>query len=195
MAAYVLVPGMLNPIVIAECARHALALALLVATAAVAQEGRLVQVRLRPELRAVRLTTASVPAGDIRNDAVWRAVQPVSDFVEMQPFEGATASKRAGLHPGYAETSPWLGAVAYDDHSETIIVADGDRDSSPAVCEFHRRRKPNRCTGAQNFVVILPDDSFPSQIVNLVTRIAFQLRYTRIKRGSALWVNNRFMTV
>lgn len=68
--------------------------------------------------------------GMVLGDSAWEGVVPTSGFTQIQPFEGAEATRKTEVFIGYTDTALYVGVVAYDDDPSTIIVADSRRDSS-----------------------------------------------------------------
>jgi len=110
--------------------RAALPLFVLIAATAAAQQDQPLEAWPRPEAQAFRLVAAPALDGDVRNDRAWQGVLPVSGFTQVQPVEGAPASRKTEVYLGYTDGALWVGVIAYDDNPDRIIVAESRRDSS-----------------------------------------------------------------
>ena len=86
--------------------------------------------RPRPVMAASALSQAPNLDGLVIGDSAWEGVVPTSGFTQIQPFEGAQATRKTEVFIGYTDTALYVGVVAYDDDPSTIIVADSRRDSS-----------------------------------------------------------------
>ncbi len=84
----------------------------------------------RPDTKAYRLAAEPVLDGDVRNDPAWRNVQAISDFMQVQPNQGAPASKKTEVFVGFTDTALWIGLIAHDENPDRIIISEGRRDSS-----------------------------------------------------------------
>lgn len=84
----------------------------------------------RPNLSAKRLTTMPTLDGDVANDPAWTGLTPATDFVQIQPDEGAPASQRTEVFVGYTDDSLYVAVIAYDTDPSAIIVSDSRRDAN-----------------------------------------------------------------
>ena len=92
----------------------------------------------RPETKAYRLAVEPVLDGDVRNDPAWRDVQSFSDFVQVQPNQGAPASKKTEVFVGFTDTALWIGVIAHDESPDRIIVSEGFRLAIQMVKRSYR---------------------------------------------------------
>ncbi len=67
----------------------------------------------RKEAHAVRVTGGSIDVDGRLDDAAWRSAQPVSDFVQREPVEGAAATDRMDVRFAYDDTGLYVGARMY----------------------------------------------------------------------------------
>ena len=86
--------------------------------------------RPRPVTSAGELSQAPTLDGLVAGDSAWEGIVPTSGFTQIQPFEGAAATRKTDVYIGYTDASLYVGVIAYDDDPSTIIVADSRRDSS-----------------------------------------------------------------
>ena len=74
--------------------------------------------------------TIEAPAIDGRLDEdVWAAAEPLTDFVQADPFEGEPASERTEVRILFDEEAVYIGAMLYDSDPSGIIASDARRDS------------------------------------------------------------------
>ncbi len=78
---------------------------------------------------AIRLETAPVLDGEVRNDPVWQAITPTGGFVQTTPDEGQPASQRTEVRVAYTGDAIYFSFIAYDDDPATIVVGDTRRDA------------------------------------------------------------------
>ena len=79
---------------------------------------------------AKQLSIEPVLDGVVTTDPAWRDGQPMTDFTQVRPDEGAPASQRTEVRMGFTETTLYIGVVLYDDAPEGIIVTNSRRDSN-----------------------------------------------------------------
>ena len=82
-----------------------------------------------PVAGASSVEAPPVMDGDVINDPVWAAAEPVSGFRQTTPDEGQPASQRTEVRVIYTADTLYFGVVCYDDDPSTIVVADSRRDS------------------------------------------------------------------
>ena len=81
-----------------------------------------------PTGRAYPLEQPPVLDGVVNADDAWRAVEPLSGFVQIQPRAGAPASERTEVFLGYTDTALYVGVVCHDREPEAIVMSDTRRD-------------------------------------------------------------------
>jgi hypothetical protein len=88
----------------------------------------------RPEagaLAAVATRATQAPSIDGRlDDASWAAGQPISGFVQREPFEGQPASERTEVRVLFDEEALYVGAWLYDREPSAIVLGTTLRDAS-----------------------------------------------------------------
>lgn len=102
---------------------------LLAPSAAVARQdnGRPQQDNGRKEARAVRVAAGAIDVDGRLDEAAWRNVPPVIDFVQKEPVEGARPTDRMEVRFAYDDTALYVGARMYS--SAPIQAPMGRRDS------------------------------------------------------------------
>ncbi|MXZ60220.1 MAG: hypothetical protein F4Z12_05110, partial [Acidobacteria bacterium] len=76
-------------------------------------------------------STIEAPAIDGRLDEdVWAAAEPLTDFVQADPFEGEPATERTEVRILFDEEAVYIGAMLYDSDPSGIIATDARRDSN-----------------------------------------------------------------
>jgi hypothetical protein len=83
----------------------------------------------RPTATAVKVVEAPTVDGDVLGDDAWSAATPVSQFVQVAPFEGQPSSERTEVRIVYTDTTLYFGVVCYDSDPAGIILTDSRRDS------------------------------------------------------------------
>ncbi|MDE2972922.1 MAG: hypothetical protein OXU35_11485, partial [Acidobacteriota bacterium] len=67
-------------------------------------------------------STVEAPAIDGRLDEdVWAAAEPLTDFVQADPFEGEPATERTEVRILFDEEAVYIGAMLYDSDPSGII--------------------------------------------------------------------------
>ncbi len=76
-------------------------------------------------------STIEAPAIDGRLDEdVWAAAEPLTDFVQADPFEGEPATERTEVRILFDAEAVYIGAMLYDSDPDGIIATDARRDSN-----------------------------------------------------------------
>jgi hypothetical protein len=83
----------------------------------------------RPSVAAARLEAPPVIDGDVLDDPVWAAIEPVTDFWQTTPDTGAPASERTEVRLAYTSDTLLVAVVCYDRDPSTIVIAEARRDS------------------------------------------------------------------
>ncbi|MGH3119157.1 MAG: DUF5916 domain-containing protein, partial [Gaiellales bacterium] len=86
------------------------------------------QAEARPIATAVPITDAPVIDG-VLDDDVWRAVPPLDNFVQAEPFEGEPASERTEMRIAYDDEAIYVGVVLHDSDPSQIVTTDTRRDA------------------------------------------------------------------
>ena len=75
-------------------------------------------------------STIEAPAIDGRLDEdVWAAAEPLTDFVQANPFEGEPSTERTEVRILFDDEAVYIGAMLFDSDPEGIIATDARRDS------------------------------------------------------------------
>ena len=75
-------------------------------------------------------STVEAPAIDGRLDEdVWAAAEPLTDFIQAEPFEGQPATERTEVRILFDDDAVYIGARLYDSDPSGIIATDARRDS------------------------------------------------------------------
>ena len=70
-------------------------------------------------------STLEAPAIDGRLDEdVWAAAEPLTDFVQADPFEGEPATERTEVRILFDDEAVYIGAMLYDSDPSGIIATD-----------------------------------------------------------------------
>jgi len=93
-----------------------------------AQEGRELY-----RIGAVRVQEAPVIDGHV-NEPVWRMAEPIDQFVQQEPDEGAPATERTVVRILYDAENLYIGVHAYDSSPEAVSATEMRRDS-PRILE------------------------------------------------------------
>jgi hypothetical protein len=81
------------------------------------------------EGNAERLLRAPLLDGQVAGDIAWRAIQPLTDFTQVQPTEGARATEKTEIYIGFTDETLYVGVINFDTQPERIIVSNSRRDS------------------------------------------------------------------
>lgn len=84
----------------------------------------------RRAVTAVQVPAGPSQQGDWRNDPIWSTVQPLADFVQREPFEGAPASERTEVRIVYDDEAIYVGAWMYDSEASRITMGERRRDAN-----------------------------------------------------------------
>ncbi len=82
-----------------------------------------------PTARAVRIEKPPVVDGDVLGDPAWSAIEPLTDFWQTAPVEGAPASESTEVRVAYTQDALFLGVVCHDSDPAGIVVNGSRRDS------------------------------------------------------------------
>ena len=83
----------------------------------------------RPTATAIKVAEPPTIDGDVIGDGAWAAAAPISEFVQVKPFEGQPSSERTEVRIVYTDTTLYFGVICYDTDPRQIIVTDSRRDS------------------------------------------------------------------
>lgn len=79
--------------------------------------------------RAVRLVNTSVKLDGLLEEEVWKKNQPVSDFLQRDPLDGAPATELTEVWVAYDDSSLYVAAYCHDSDPKGIKGLLGRRDS------------------------------------------------------------------
>ena len=82
----------------------------------------------RPAAVAVRVDVAPVIDGRL-DDEVWSRAQPIRDFVQVEPFEGAAPTEKTEVRVLYDTRNLYVGIRCFDDDPSGIIGTQMGRDA------------------------------------------------------------------
>jgi len=80
------------------------------------------------QVRAVRITTPPTIDGFLHEE-VWKAAEPATDFVQLDPEEGQPASERTEIRLLYDDDALYIGAMMYDSRPNDIVARLTRRDN------------------------------------------------------------------
>lgn len=69
------------------------------------------------------------------DEAAWRAVEPLTDFVQSEPDAGAPSSQRTEVRVTFDDTYLYIGAELYDDDPAGMVFGGLERDSPGILFE------------------------------------------------------------
>ncbi len=87
------------------------------------------QERARPELRAHRLAVAPQIDGEVLSEAIWEEVEVATGFVQVQPFEGESASERTEVRVAFDDQALYIAVICYDSEAGSLALSDSRRDA------------------------------------------------------------------
>ncbi|MEX2584646.1 MAG: DUF5916 domain-containing protein [Gemmatimonadota bacterium] len=106
--------------------RTALAILVLCATPALAQNGADVSERA---IAAVQVEAGPAPE-NWKDSLLWDLAVPAGDFVQTEPVEGARASERTEVRVLYDADAIYIGAWLYDTEPDRIVAGERRRDAN-----------------------------------------------------------------
>jgi hypothetical protein len=83
-----------------------------------------------PTARAVRLGETPVIDGVVLADSAWSQLQPIEDFTQQRPREGAPGTRKTSVYIGFSDSALYVGVVCYDEDPQAIIVTNKRRDAN-----------------------------------------------------------------
>ncbi|MFH6601951.1 DUF5916 domain-containing protein [Maribacter algicola] len=83
----------------------------------------------RPVASAVALETAPIIDGEVINDALWQAIEPFGNLIQVQPNFGKPASEKTEIRIAYTKETFYLSVVCYDSRPDDLVVSDARRDA------------------------------------------------------------------
>jgi uncharacterized protein DUF5916/cellulose/xylan binding protein with CBM9 domain len=80
--------------------------------------------------RAVARHVTEAPVIDgVLDERVWQQADPISDFVQAEPFEGQSATEQTEVRLLYDEDAVYVGVICFDRDPSKIVTTDSRRDS------------------------------------------------------------------
>jgi hypothetical protein len=85
----------------------------------------------RPTAKATRIDTSQAPVvdGDL-SDPIWSKAEPIEEFYQLEPAEGAPGSERTVVRILYDANNLYLAVMAYDDEPGRITARIKQRDGA-----------------------------------------------------------------
>jgi len=84
----------------------------------------------RPITTATKIDEEPILDGDVINDPLWQAIEPITNMVQVQPDNGQPASERTEIRIAYTPRTMYISAVCYDSTPDKLVVSDARRDAS-----------------------------------------------------------------
>ena len=84
----------------------------------------------RPSTPATEIENQPTIDGDVINDPIWQAIDPITDLRQVRPDNGAPGSEKTEVRIAYTPTTLYVSAVCYDTEPEKLVVSDARRDAS-----------------------------------------------------------------
>ncbi len=83
----------------------------------------------RPVRGARFLAKSPVIDGAVIDDEAWKEVEPITEFRQTTPDDGAAVSEKTEVRLAYTEEALVIGVVCYDSEPSKLVVSDSRRDS------------------------------------------------------------------
>lgn len=84
----------------------------------------------RPVAQANVFEQAPLIDGNVLNDPVWLAVEPITELWQTQPYAGQPASEPTEIRIAYNAETFFISVVAYDANPRGLVISDARRDAS-----------------------------------------------------------------
>ena len=97
----------------------------------------------RPTGMAVRLAAPPTLDGDVRSDAAWCDMAPMTDFSQWPPNNGEPASERTEVFMGFTDEALYIGVICYETDPAAIMISNtgGESDSFVALFDTFRTQQ------------------------------------------------------
>jgi hypothetical protein len=82
-----------------------------------------------PRRATARHVTESPVIDGVLDERVWQLAEPITEFVQAEPFEGEPASERTEVRLLYDEQAVYVGVICFDRDPAKIVTTDSRRDS------------------------------------------------------------------
>jgi len=83
----------------------------------------------RPARGATFLAKAPAIDGTVAGDPGWQGIEPISEFRQTTPNDGAAVSERTEVRIAYTAEALIVGVICYDSDPSGLVVSDSRRDS------------------------------------------------------------------
>lgn len=83
----------------------------------------------KPEARAIKLATEPVFDGKVIGDLIWQQFEPLTDFTQHSPDNGAAPSERTEVYFGFTDEVLFLAVVCYENDLDNIVVSNNGWES------------------------------------------------------------------
>ena len=90
----------------------------------------------RTEVHASRIVGSGISLDGILSEAAWSTAQPVSDFTQREPNEGASATERTEVRVLYDDDALYVGARLYDRNPDSVMAQLARRDRIVSADRF-----------------------------------------------------------
>ena len=88
----------------------------------------------RPSAVATKVTVLPTLDGEVRNDPVWQALSPITDFTQWQPTNGAPATRKTEVYFAFSDEFLHVAVICHEPSQEDIILSsDGFQSDSFAM--------------------------------------------------------------
>ncbi|MEX1239577.1 MAG: DUF5916 domain-containing protein [Cyclobacteriaceae bacterium] len=84
----------------------------------------------RPSAQASNLPEAPILDGEVLNEALWKYVPPIDQFIQTKPNAGYPASEKTEVRIGYTATTFYLSVICFDAEPDKLVVSDPRRDAT-----------------------------------------------------------------
>jgi len=83
----------------------------------------------RPSFTISSLNNNPTIDGDVINEALWQSIEPISQFTQIKPNFGQSASEKTEIRMAYTNNMLYVAVVCYDSSPNTLVVSDSRRDA------------------------------------------------------------------
>ena len=83
----------------------------------------------RPSFTASKIDSAPTMDGNVLQDAVWQAVAPITEMVQIKPQIGQPVSEKTEIRVAITKGVLYVSVICFDSTPQNIVVSDSRRDS------------------------------------------------------------------
>ena len=83
----------------------------------------------KPSFNAANIDTDPEIDGNIIDDAIWQAIEPLTSMTQIRPKFGESASEKTEIRVAYSKNTFYVAVICYDSDPESIVVSDSRRDA------------------------------------------------------------------